>query len=202
MRSRGWWKGLAQRVVVLTTELRPTVLAARSGSWNTLELETPKIARDIVLIEPSRFSAKSLAKTVKKFRGASGRNSEMTVISNKVAHLPDTTTHHSARGSNAFIGKDVAQTLHAIPPAEWEENEALNAYAGVSKMISYRYIDQFNQSAGRNLGFRRSAGARHYLLVPYKMLIMLLEVFAHDSRYDFRLRLNKDLIYNIKQRAG
>jgi hypothetical protein len=31
---------------------------------------------------------------------------------------------------------------------------------------------------------------------------MLLEVFAHHCRYDFRLRLNKDLIYNIKQRAG
>jgi hypothetical protein len=185
---------------LLTTELRPTVLAARSGLWNVLELETPKIPRDIVMIEPGRFSARSLPKAVTKFRRASGRNSETTVISNKVAHLRDTTTHHSARGSNAFIGKDVAQTLHAIPPAEWEENEALNAYAGVSRMINYRYIDQFNQSAGRNLGSRQSGGTAHHLLVPYKMLIMLLEVFAQHSRYDFRLRLNKDLIYNIKQR--
>ena len=126
----------------------------------------------------------------------------MTAISNKVAHLPDTITHHSARGSNDFVGKDTVQTLHAIPPAEWEENEALNAYAGVNRIISYRYIDQFNQSAGRNLGFRRSAGARHHLLVPYKTLVMLLDVFAFHSRYDFRLRLNKDLVYNVQQRAG
>jgi len=54
--------GLAQRVG-LTTELRPTVLAVRCGLWNVLELETPRIPRDIVLIEPSRFSAKSVPKT-------------------------------------------------------------------------------------------------------------------------------------------
>jgi hypothetical protein len=46
---------VAQRVMVLTNKLRPTVLVARSGSWNAPKLKPGNTVRDIVAIEASRL---------------------------------------------------------------------------------------------------------------------------------------------------
>jgi hypothetical protein len=54
--SRHWWRGAADRVVLLTTEAVPTALArVADPSWAVFELETPNLPRDAVEVRPSRF---------------------------------------------------------------------------------------------------------------------------------------------------
>jgi hypothetical protein len=69
--------------------------------------------------------------------------------------LTDTLPHVKARGSNDLIGKNVVQTMTWMTPDEYEKLQALNAWTGRSDLVGLRYIDEFNQTAGRNLGFRR-----------------------------------------------
>jgi hypothetical protein len=63
--------------------------------------------------------------------------------------------------------------------------------------------DEFNQSAGRNLGFRRRGEIKHVLLVNRRLFGLLVGAagaLAH-SRYDLRLHLDTDQRYEIKRAA-
>ena len=77
------------------------------------------------------------------------------VVSNKVSILTDTLTHAGARGSNDLIGQNVVQTMTWMTPGEYEMLQALNAWTGRRDLVGLRHVDEFNQTAGRNLGFRR-----------------------------------------------
>jgi hypothetical protein len=96
------------------------------------------------------------------------------IVGNKVGQLERTMTHAAARGSNKLIGKDVMQTMTFMTPEEFEKQEALNAWTGLDCLIRHRHIDEFNQTAGRNLGFRKRGEVRHTLMVN-RRLIKLLE---------------------------
>ena len=108
----------------------------------------------------------------------------------------------SARGSNDYIGQDLAQTMTFLTPDEYERLEALNAWTGRSDLIRLRHLDQFNQSAGRNLGFRRRCDVRHDLLINPRLLGLLMGDVLGRSRYDLRLHLSRDRRYDIKVRAA
>jgi hypothetical protein len=124
------------------------------------------------------------------------------VISNKVKALPNTITHVGARGSNDFVGQDLAQTMTFLTPDEVEKLEALNAWTGRSDMIRLRHIDQFNQTAGRNLGFRKRGDVRHDLLISHRLLECLMGDVLGKSRYDLRLHLTRDQRYAIRVKAA
>ena len=104
----------------------------------------------------------------------------------------------AARGSNEFIGQDLAQTMTFLTPGEVERLEALNAWTGRSDLIRLRHIDQFNQSCGRNLGFRRRGDVRHDLLISHRLLGCLMGDVLGRSRYDLRLHLTRDRRYAIR----
>jgi hypothetical protein len=89
--------------------------------------------------------------------------------------LTDTLPHVKARGSNDLIGKNVVQTMTWMTPDEYEKLQALNAWTGRSDLVGLRYIDEFNQTAGRNLGFRRRGDVRHVLLVNRRLFDRLLD---------------------------
>ncbi len=74
------------------------------------------------------------------------------IVSNKVSMLADTMPHVTARGSNDLIGRNVLQTMTFMTPDEYERLQALNAWTGRSDLVGLRHIDEFNQTAGRNLG--------------------------------------------------
>jgi len=122
------------------------------------------------------------------------QNPGWKVISNKVADRDDAMNHTSARGSNGFIGADVVQTMTFMTPGEYEQLEALNALCGRTDLVGLRHIDEFNQSAGRNLGFRKQSGKeRHVLLVSSSLwdrLKIASDVMAR-SRYGLRAVLTK-----------
>ena len=199
---RGWWRGAAERVVVLTTEAVPTEVARRmGGGWAVHELETPLLKRDWVDVYPQRgVTGGKLINVVSDYRRE--HSDACTVISNKVKALPGTITHQSARGSNAFIGQDLAQTMTFLTPDEVERLEALNAWTGRGDLIRLRHWDQFNQSCGRNLGFRKQGDVRHDLLIGHRLLECLLGAGLDRSRYDLRVHLSRAQRYAVRIKAA
>ena len=99
-------------------------------------------------------------------------------------------THAKARGANALIGCNVLQTCTYLSPGEYDLHQALNAWTGRTDLVSFRHIDEINQSAGRNLGFRRTDDARHILLINLRLYdtFILTGAFA-GLRYDISLQV-------------
>lgn len=188
---RAWWNGLARRVLVLTTEALPTALVRRIGApWYVAEYEASGLERDIVTVVTRRdVRAAKLPLVVQAFQQ---EHPGVAIISNKVAMLGDTATHARARGSNAYIGRDVAQSMTFVSPDEYERLEALNAWCGRDDLVGVRHVDEFNQSAGRNLGFRRKGDVRHWLLISPRLLGRLLaRQSLGRARYDLRVQMDR-----------
>ena len=203
--SRGWWNGVATNVVLLTTEAVPTAVArAADSGFAIYELETPRIQRDVVDVHAHRsVRGDNLATRCAEFREARPTQS-FAIISNRVAMLEDTITHMAARGSNALIGRNILQTMTFMTPDEYEQMQALNAWTGRRDLVGLRHVDEFNQSAGRNLGFRRRGNVEHHLLVNRRLFELLATSSAQvlgRARYEMRLHVDRQDRYEIK-RAG
>lgn len=123
----------------------------------------------------------------------------------RAALLPDTLTHAAARGSNDLIGKNVLQTMTWMTPGEYELLQALNAWTGRRDLVGLRHVDEFNQTAGRNLGFRQRGDVRHALLIHARLFEVLL---AHKAgvlgraRYGLRLLLDRNQRYEAVGRKA
>jgi hypothetical protein len=198
---RTWWEGVARRVLILTTEAVPVAITRRLGApWFVAEYEASSLDRDNVSVLAQHMRSAKLPLTVKAFQS---EHPGVPVISNKVSMLKGTTTHARARGSNAYIGQDVAQTMTFLSPDEYERLEALNGWCGRNDLVGLRHIDEFNQSAGRNLGFRRQGDPQHWLLIPPRLLTRLL---ARDAlgraRYDLRIQLDRRQRWYVRGRAA
>ena len=185
--TREWATTSAHRTLVLTTERVPTAVVRRIGKpWVITELDTPAITKDVVEVRASREITspnvgKALATIRKEFPG-------IFAIANKVAHVFDTKTHASAKGSNSYIGQDLVQAMTAMPPEQYAYYEALNAWCGRGDLIRLRHLDEFNQTAGRNLGFRAPRTGpkpRHILLINRRLFDSLTGLLAY-ARYEMR----------------
>jgi DNA polymerase III delta prime subunit len=172
---RGWWRGVAKRVILLTTEAVPTAVArAADPSFAIYDLEAPLAGRDEVQVHASRFvRGDNLARLCAEFR-AERPEKDFKIVSNRAAMLEGSMSHASARGSNDLIGQNVVQTMTFMTPDEYEMMQALNAWAGRRDLVGLRHIDEFNQSAGRNLGFRRRGQPEHHLLVHRRLFDLLV----------------------------
>jgi hypothetical protein len=188
--ERHWPVEAANRSIVLTTETVPMHLARRSAhDWAIFDLDTPLIKADFVETHLQRgVTGKNLAKLCMDWRRT---EPDIAIVSNKVAHLPNTMTHAGARGSNSLIGKDILQTMTFVTPGELERLEALNAWTGLDCLIRHRHIDEFNQTAGRNLGFRKRGNVRHYLLVNKALFELLAGAPKARARYEMRVVPNR-----------
>lgn len=167
--AQPWPKQAAHKTIVLTTEAVPAAIVGKLGNpWTVTELDTPLIPRDVVETKVSKeVISGNLGKLVKAeqeaFKEATGRC--LMAISNKAKHVVNSTTHASAKGSNGFMGMDVVQTMSMMAPEQYELYEALNAWTGRADLVLTRHIDEFNQTAGRNLGFRKRGSPKHILLL-------------------------------------
>jgi hypothetical protein len=88
-----------------------------------------------------------------------------------------------------------------MTPDEYELLQALNAWTGRSDLVGLRHIDEFNQTAGRNLGWRKRGDVKHILLVNKRLFGFLMGPVLAHSRYDFRLHLDKHQRYEIRRAA-
>ncbi len=188
--ERDWPIEAANRTIILTTETVPMHLARRSAhNWAIFDLDTPLIKADFVETHFRKgVTGKNLAKLCIDWRKI---DPDIAIVSNKVAHLPNTMTHAGARGSNSLVGKDVLQTMTFVTPGELESLEALNAWTHLECLIRHRHIDEFNQTAGRNLGFRKRGNIRHYLLVNKALFELLAGAPRARARYEMRVVPNR-----------
>ena len=168
------------------------------------DLETPRVVRDEVQVHASRFvRGDNLARLCEEFRAERSKKA-FKVVSNRTSMLEDSMTHAAARGSNDLIGQNVVQTMTFMTPDEYEMLQALNAWTGRRDLVGLRHIDEFNQSAGRNLGFRRRGEVEHHLLVHGRLFELLVNSPAQimgRARYMMRLYLGRDQRHEVR-RAG
>lgn len=73
---------------------------------------------------------------------------------------------------------------------------------GRGDLIRLRHWDQFNQTAGRNLGFRKAGDVRHDLLIGHRLLGCLLGDGLGRSRYDLRLHISRAARYRVRVKAA
>lgn len=192
---KAWPTTSASKVLILTTEAVPTAIIRRTGKpWFVTELDTPEITRDVVETRPSReVIGRNLPTLVREARkehlAETGR--PLIGIGNKMSHVVQTQTHHTAKGSNAYIGQDIVQTIALLPPEEYGRLEALNAWCGRDDLIRLSHLDQFNQTAGRNLGFRapRTGPKPAHILLINRRLFDALTPLLTFARYEMRERV-------------
>ena len=185
MRENDWWDGVAHNLIMLTTEKLPTALVrACKSPWIVYELDAPLVPKDAVNTHIRRsVVASNLPEVCAKFR-VERPDDDYFCVSNKVAMMEDTIPHVTARGSNELIGRNIMQTMTFVSPALYEELQVLNAWTGHSDLVGLNHIDEFNQTAGRNLGFRSDGKAKHDLVVSRRLFKLLSDsgALAH-ARY-------------------
>lgn len=188
LRTRHWANIAAHKTLILTTEAVPVALAERAGQWNITALDTPLIEKDRVETHPMRSLKSSTAAehVADRAKDAKEAGCELFAIGNKLDALENTRSHIAAKGSNELIGKDIIQTMTLMTPDEYARYQALNAWTGRDDLARLKHIDDINQSAGRNLGFRApQTGPKpsHTLLINRRLFDCLVPLFGH-LRYD------------------
>jgi hypothetical protein len=186
-RKRTWWRGLAQRTVLLTTEGLPTAMVRALDSaeqCQVLDLRTPHLrSGEIQLRVRASCSSKQANMIVDELRTELGRPG-LVVITNRASSIDGAHTHAGVRGSNRFGGSDLAQTAFYKPPEEYERLQIINRLFGFGTSIRLRHVDEINQSAGRNLGFRHDGVALHHLVIGSSLYTEIDEVLHEECRYD------------------
>jgi hypothetical protein len=97
-------------------------------------------------------------------------------------------THLSARGSNELEKRDLISLYTAPPPQLFGQLAALDARFGTRNTIALWYVDRFNQTSGRNRGFRSQYRRTHIAVMGYRMYEWLAPYLFACSRYAFPRR--------------
>jgi hypothetical protein len=214
VRHQDWFCKVAERVIVTTTERLPSVLAHRAPpvevigrntptSWCLLELEcSPGAYADhnpVTVVKRRGTRAPNVADTTAWFRAE--HDADAFVISNSSAEVDRAMNHMRVRGRNDLTDMDTVQFQHFKNPAEWERLELLNALLDVDFCVRLAHVDQFNQSAGRNCGFRGGRGKKHWVVVSPSLWPLLQEAMRQFSRYGLVLSQTAQQAKNQKRAA-
>lgn len=97
----------------------------------------------------------------------------------------DITTHEKAKGSNAFTCSGVTTvsiyTYLSVP--QYSNLLIENAFTHRSDMTRLWYLDRFNQTCGRTLGFRYSCGTPTYAVMSPNLWREIGVTLTMRSRY-------------------
>jgi hypothetical protein len=181
VRPRGWWNCF-WRVTLLTTEAVPTRIietidkeAADRGElqddrFQVYEFGLPVSSRDTVTVELHRAcKKKTLAALVRAYRDEYPDAEIISdMVKNRISEF-SVTTHMSAKGSNVYIGSDIVAFYNALSPALFGELGALNTRFGRSDLVRLFYLDRFEQTSGRNRGFRGQENRDHRAVFPPRL---------------------------------
>lgn len=193
VRSLGWWNDFF-RVTMLTTEAVPTRIieaidreAASQGEeqddrFKVYDFDLPDSSRDTVTIELQLACKKeTLAELVRAYHE---QDPDTEIIADMVkSRISDfaITTHMSAKGSNAYLGSRIIAFYNALSPALFAELGALNTKFGRSDLVRLFYIDRFDQTCGRNRGFRGEQGREHKAVFPPRLYSWLAPAMSGAS---------------------
>jgi hypothetical protein len=208
VQSRGWWNDF-WRVTMLTTEAVPTRIiqaldreSADRGEeqddrFKVYEFDLPDAARDTVAIELQRPCKKETLPAL--VRGYAAQHPQAEIISdmvnNRISEFA-VTTHMSAKGSNAYIGSDIIAFYNAPSPALFGELGALNTRFGRSDLLRLFYTDRFDQTCGRNRGFRGEQGRDHKAVFPPRLHSWLAPAMSGASYVGIKAKASVTL--NLK----
>jgi hypothetical protein len=215
VRPRGWWTKLAP-TTMLTTELVPAGIidalrrwsieeagravegglatipdeADRVDPYRVFRFDRPGLFKDIIQVETHRDAKRQ---TLPGLVGAyADKFPEAVVASDMLAGRIDdglrVITHLSARGSNDLDERDIVAFYTAPSPGLFGQLAALDARLGTSNTIALWYVDRFNQTSGRNRGFRGQHQREHIAVMGYRMYRWLAPYLATWSRYAFPRR--------------
>ena len=178
----------------LTTEAVPTRIvealdaeSARRGEkqddrFKVYEFGLPDSARDTVTIELQRACKKeSLPELVRAYcEQYPDADIIADMVKNRISDFA-VTTHMSAKGSNAFIGSHIIAFYNAPSPALFGELGALNTRFGRSDLVRLFYLDRFDQTCGRNRGFRGEHARDHKAVFPPRLHSWLAPALSSAS---------------------
>jgi hypothetical protein len=181
VRSRGWWNEF-RFVTMLTTEAVPTRImeaidreSASRGElqddrFKVYDFGLPDSARDTATIELQRACKKeSLEQLVRAYHEEYPHAEIIAdMVKNRISEFT-VTTHMSAKGSNWYIDSDILSFYNALSPALFGELGALNTRFNRSDMVRLFYTDRFEQTCGRNRGFRGEQGRDHKAVFPPRL---------------------------------
>lgn len=181
VRPRGWWNEF-RRVTMLTTEGVPTRIVEaidresvtrgeqQDDRFKVYSLDLPESSRDTVAVELQRACKKEkLPALVRAYRNHYPDAEIITdMVKAQIAEFA-VNTHMSAKGSNAYIDSDIVAFYTNPSPVLFCKLGALNARFGRSDLVRLFYIDQLDQTTGRNRGFRGRDCRAHTAVFPPRL---------------------------------
>lgn len=190
LKPRDWWDQFSH-VVMLTTEQLPMEIVhkldAKARERGTeddrflaLEFDLPQKMGDVVFLETSHLCKKKTLPELEDYYRR--RNPEIEVISDMMDD-PEVRTHYSVKGRNDFAQKDIVAFYTAVNQQQYRELAAINAYFDLRCAVRLTYVDRFNQTSGRNCGFRGGNGKEHIVAMSVRLKKWLLPFLVRYGRY-------------------
>jgi hypothetical protein len=188
---RSWWDGLAEKTILLTTEVLPTAIFEVTSDPD----------RSAVLDMPPRVTGQGRIEMHILPSLASKENKTLAMVLRETEDLPDAhvlcnngdgldnhTTLVSAKGSNSLTQTDIIQIANFVSPGkddeigQYDQLQVINAVFGITNALRLWHVDMINQMAGRNLG-HRCHGYRHLLAISQTLWDLLQTTLIDHCRY-------------------
>lgn len=194
-RALSWWKHLP-RTTFLTTELLPASIiealdreadpadlgGSQEPQYRVFRFDHPDLLPDIVDLEIQRScNKKGLVGLADAYRHSyPGAVIVSDMLKDRWEEV-GVITHQSARGSNDLTG-DIVALYTAPSPDLFAKLAAIDARLGTRDSMKLFYLDRYNQTCGRNRGFRNNNDSSHIVVMGRRMYRWLISELI-NSRY-------------------
>lgn len=196
---RNWWmegpdRRLADRLLFLTTEVVPTSVADKAFDGDILCTSPThlRLGKDSLSVGSWKgIRSKHVDDVTRDYHDREG----WTIIANKLGgEIANGMTHAAARGRNDLASQSIVQVVTMLDQDHYRTVQALNAWTGREDLVLMTHVDQINQTAGRNRGFRRQPCTEHHLLINPTLYRALMSSPAAMSglRYRFEVSLTRN----------
>lgn len=176
LKPKEWWNSFP-KMTFLTTELLPTILARRVIPDLTVLDFTVEVSKSTVDLKlDKRCRRERISDLEAEIRES---NPDVVVIGNMMA---DAISHMASRGLNSLENRDIfaIYTWPSLP--QFAELAAINTKFGLRDAIRLTYVDTYNQTSGRNRGFR-DQGRQHVAMMSSRLYRWLAPHLAGLGRY-------------------
>lgn len=200
---RDWWRDgdrqVANRIVYLTTEFVPTLVAEKAMRGRVLSGERREELGDLPIRRPNFALGKDRVHLIaQKFRSekvagiaqqhlAAGK----TVIANKMAGQAGTLSPMAARGRNDLAERNIVQYVNHFPAAQYAKLQALGTWLGRDDICRLTHADVINQTCGRNRG-PRNRGGSHEVYINNNLYRSLMACAAAVEELRYHLDVSMD----------
>lgn len=196
---RKWWmegcdRKLADRIIFLTTETVPTHIAEKAFDGRMLATSPThlRLGKDPISVGCWKgIRSKYVDEITREYHNIAG----WSIVANKLdKDITNGMTHAAARGRNDLASQSIVQVVTMLDQDHYRTVQALNAWTGREDLVLMTHVDQINQTAGRNRGFRRQPCTEHHLLINPTLYRALMSSPAAMSglRYRFEVSLTRN----------